>query len=230
MVILKLDIAVPKHLNSPAPAIVDIPGGAWRRINKSTKDAVFYATYGFVGVSITHRTSDAAIFPAAVHDCKTAIRWLRANAEKYQINPDKIGVTGLSSGGHLAVLLETSAGENYLEGDGDYPEYSSSVQAVVDHFGPTNFMKMNDTTGLNLADSNDNFAENSAPSLFLGGPLQEKAELARLANPITYIDPEDPPTFIGHGEKFDKTIEGIGYSIKINVDKKINIEKKVYRK
>ena len=78
---LKLDIAVPKCLKAPAPAIVDIPGGAWRVVHKSTDDAFFYAKYGFIGVSITHRTSDIAPFPAAVHDCKTVIRWLRAHAE-----------------------------------------------------------------------------------------------------------------------------------------------------
>jgi acetyl esterase/lipase len=198
---LTLDIAVPKYLDSPAPAIVDIPGGAWRRINKSAEDALFYAMYGFIGVSITHRTSDIAIFPAAVHDCKCAVRWLRAHAEKYHINPDKIGVTGVSSGGHLAALLGTSGDDNYLEGKGDYLKYSSRVQAVVDHFGPTDFMKMNDTTGLGLSNFLEHFKADSPESLFLGGPLKEKTELARLANPITYIDSEDSPMFIGHGEK-----------------------------
>lgn len=195
---LKLDIAVPKYLKAPAPAIVDIPGGAWRVINKSVEDALFYAGYGFIGVSITHRTSDIAVFPAAVHDCKTAIRWLRAHAKEYSINPDKIGVTGFSSGGHLAALLGTSGGDPFLEGKGDYPDYSSRVQAVVDHFGPTDFLKMNDTE---LADRIDHFAEDSPESLFLGGRLREKVELARLANPIMYVDPEDPPVLIGHGEK-----------------------------
>jgi acetyl esterase/lipase len=195
---LKLDIAVPNCLKAPAPAIVDIPGGAWRVVRNSPDDALFYANYGFIGVSITHRTSDIAPFPAAVHDCKTVIRWLRAHAEKYHINPDKIGVTGFSSGGHLAVLLGTSGGDVYLEGHGGYEDYSSRVQAVVDHFGPTDFLKMNDT---DLPEHTDVFSPDSAPSLFLGGPLREKADLARLANPITYIDPKDPPVLIGHGEK-----------------------------
>jgi len=195
---LKLDIAVPKYLRAPAPAIVDIPGGSWRVVNKSVEDALFYAKYGFIGVSVTHRTSDIAVFPAAVHDCKTVIRWLRAHAKEYNIDPDRIGVTGFSSGGHLAVLLGTSGGDSYLEGKGDYLDYSSTVQAVVDHFGPTDFFKMNDSE---LADRIDHFTEDSPESLFLGGPLREKADLARLANPIMYIDPEDPPVFIGHGEK-----------------------------
>jgi acetyl esterase/lipase len=194
---LKLDIAVPKYLKAPVPAIVDIPGGSWRVVNKSAEDALFYAKYGFIGVSITHRTSDIAVFPAAVHDCKAAIRWLRAHAKEFQIDPEKIGVFGFSSGGHLAVLLGTSGGDVFLEGKGDYPDYSSSVQAVVDHFGPTDFLKMNDSE---LADRIDHFAADSPESLFLGGPLREKADLARLANPTQYIDPKDPPVFIGHGE------------------------------
>jgi acetyl esterase/lipase len=195
---LKLDIAVPKYLKTPAPAIVDIPGGSWRVVKKSAEDALFYAKCGFIGVSITHRTSDIAIFPAAVHDCKAVIRWLRAHAEEYSLDPDKIGVTGFSSGGHLAALLGTSGGDSFLEGKGDYMDYSSSVQAVVDHFGPTDFLKMNDSE---LSDHIDHFAKNSPESLFLGGPLREKTELAHLANPINYIDPEDPPVLIGHGEK-----------------------------
>jgi acetyl esterase/lipase len=195
---LTLDIASPDNLIEPAPAIVDIPGGAWRNVRKSAEDAIWYAQQGFIGVSITHRTSDIAIFPAAVHDCKTVIRWLRANAEKYNINPDRIGVTGFSSGGHLAALLGTSGGDPYLEGEGGYPEFSSRVQAVVDNFGPTDFLKMND---VRFADFIDHFDAQSPESLFLGGPIKEKPELVRLANPITYIDPKDPPIWIGHGEK-----------------------------
>jgi acetyl esterase/lipase len=195
---LTLDIAYPDNLIEPAPAIVDIPGGAWRTVRKSAEDAIWYAQQGFIGVSITHRTSDIAIFPAAVHDCKTVIRWLRAQAKKYNINPDKIGVTGFSSGAHLAVLLGTSGGDPYLEGDGGYPEYSSRVQAVVDNFGPTDFLRMSD---VRFADFIDHFDAKSPESLFLGGPIKEKPELAKLANPITYIDPKDPPVWIGHGEK-----------------------------
>jgi acetyl esterase/lipase len=128
---LKLDIAVPKYLKAPAPAIVDIPGGAWRTIRKSAEDALFYAQYGFVGVSITHRTSDVAVFPAAVHDCKTAIRWLRAHAKEYDIDPARIGVTGFSSGGHLAALLGTSGGDPYLEGRGGYKRRPTSPASPI---------------------------------------------------------------------------------------------------
>ena len=196
---LKLDIAVPRNLAAPAPAVVDIQGGSWRRIQNSVEDAKSWARYGFVGVSITHRTSDVAVFPAAVHDCKAVIRWLRANARKYSIDPDRIGVYGFSSGGHLAALLGTSGGDEYLEGAEGNPGYSSRVQAVVDHFGPTDFMKMND--GKEVAGVIDHFAPDSPESLFLGGALKERTVMARLANPLTYIDAGDPPTLIAHGEK-----------------------------
>jgi acetyl esterase/lipase len=198
---LKLDIAVPKYLNFPAPAIVDFPGGAWRICNKSADDARFYAEYGFVGVSVEYRTSDIAIFPAAVHDCKAAIRFLRAHAKEYNINPDKIGVTGISAGAYLAVLLGTSDNNNYLEGDGGYPQYSSTVQAVVDHFGPIDFLNGNDTIGLGLKDFNSFSPSESPEALFLGGPLDERKEIAKLASPLTYIDANDPPILIIHGEK-----------------------------
>lgn len=199
---LKLDLAVPKYLKTPAPAIVDFPGGAWRICNKSADDARFYAKYGFIGVSVEYRTSDIALFPAAVHDCKTAIRWLRAHAGNYQIDTGKIGVTGISAGGYLAAMLGTSSGDRYLEGAGGFPEYSSAVQAVVDHFGPTDFLTTIDTTGLGLRDfNNDQFSENSPAALFLGGIPSKLPEKARQASPITYIDPNDPPTLIGHGEK-----------------------------
>lgn len=198
---LKLDIVVPKYLNSPAPAIVEFPGGAWRICNKSVDDARLYAEYGFVGVSVEYRTSDIAIFPAAVHDCKAAIRFLRAHAKEYNINPDRIGVTGTSAGAYFAVLLGTSDNDKYLEGDGGYPKYSSTVQAVVDHFGPIDFLKGNDTTGLDLKNINSFSTSESPGALFLGGPIDERKEIARLASPLSYIDANDPPTLIIHGEK-----------------------------
>jgi acetyl esterase/lipase len=198
---LKLDIAVPKYLNSPAPAIVDFPGGAWRICNKSVDDARFYARYGFVGISAEYRTSDIAIFPAAVHDCKAAIRFLRAHAKDYNINPDRIGTTGISAGAYFAALLGTSGNNDYLEGVEGFPQYSSNVQAVVDHFGPVDFLDGNDTTGLGLRDFNS-FSDSESPeALYLGGPVRERKEIARLASPLTYIDANDPPVLIIHGEK-----------------------------
>jgi len=108
---LKLDIAYPKDNKGKLPAIVYIHGGGWEGGGKPTDQTVLFAGYGFVGIAIEYRVSSTAKFPAAVHDCKTAIRWTRANAKKYGIDPDHIGVIGESAGGHLSALMGASGGE-----------------------------------------------------------------------------------------------------------------------
>ena len=132
--------------------------------------------------------------------------WLRANAEKYQIDADHIGIWGTSAGGHLVAILGTSGGDPYLEGFGGMPtntslrkyrgkevtfEFSSEVQAVVDHFGPTDFLKMGGNHSRPM----------SAESRFLGGKITGLKEQVRRANPITYVDKDDPPILIIHGRK-----------------------------
>jgi acetyl esterase/lipase len=192
---LRLDIALPKGLAKPAPAVVHIHGGGFANGAKSARHAVRYAGEGFVGVSINYRLSGVAPFPAAVQDCKAAIRWLRANAEKYHIDPDHIGIWGTSAGGHLVAIVGTSGGDQYLEGYGGNAEFSSDVQAVVDHFGPTDFLKM----------GGNHLAANSPESRFLGGKITGLPDQVRRANPITYVDKDDPPMLIMHGKE-DKTV------------------------
>lgn len=187
---LKLDIAYPKDNKGKLPAIVYIHGGGFEGGAKPTDQTVFYAKNGFIGIAIEYRLSDVAKFPAAVHDCKTAIRWTRANAKKYGIDPEKIGVIGESAGGYLVAMMGTSGGNSYLEGDGPYKEYSSSVQAVVDLFGPIDFSVMKD-------------APTGPVAKFLGKTAQEAPELAIKANAITYVDAKDAPTLMIHGEKDD---------------------------
>lgn len=195
-----LDIAWPKDLSQPVPCIVEIHGGAWQGGSKNINAALKYARRGYVGVSINYRLSGVAKFPAGVHDCKAAIRWLRANAEKYHIDPNRIGVHGGSAGGHLVALLGTSGGDPYLEGDGGNLEYSSNVQAVVDHYGPTDMLKMEDGKH-----SMRHLTPNSPESRWLGGPITEIPGVVAKANPITYIDAQDPPILIMHGEN-DMTV------------------------
>jgi acetyl esterase/lipase len=193
---LKLDIAYPKDNNGKLPAIVYIHGGGFSGGEKPTNQTVFFAKNGFAGIAIEYRLSGEAKFPAAIHDCKTAVRWTRANAKKYGIDPDKIGVIGESAGGYLSAIMGTSGGDSYLGGDSPYRRYSSNVQAVVDLFGPTDFARMNDVpTGM------DHNSADSPESKFLGKLVQEDPELVKKANPITYVDAADPPTLIIHGEK-----------------------------
>jgi acetyl esterase/lipase len=197
---LTLDIARPRGLSAPVPAIVHIHGGGWRGGKKNINEAEYYAMAGFVGVSINYRLSGVAIFPAGVQDCKAAIRWLRANAAEYRIDADRIGVIGGSAGGHLAALLGTSGGDPYLEGNLGNAEYSSRVQCVVDHWGPTDFLRMDDVPGRIV-----HLGPDSPEAQWLGGQITGLEEQVKRANPITYIDAADPPVLIVHGEK-DPTV------------------------
>ena len=189
-----LIIAYPEKRTNPLPAIIHFHGGGWRQGKASGGTAVRFAREGFVGISIHYRLSQEAVFPAAVHDCKTAVRWVRAHASKYGIDPTRIGVFGGSAGGHLAALVGMSAGDKYLEGDGPWQEYSSDVQAVAENYGPTDFLKMNDAPGRMDHDSPD-----SPESQFIGGPIQDMPDQVQKANPIQYVDSTDPPTLIIHG-------------------------------
>lgn len=190
-----LIIAYPEKPLKLRPAIIHFHGGGWKQGKAEAKTAEWLAREGFVGISVNYRLSEEAIFPAAVHDCKAAIRWTRAHAEKYGIDPDRIGVFGGSAGGHLAVLVGLSASDEYLEGEGPYASYSSKVQAVVENYGPTDFLKMNAAPG-----SMDHDSPTSPESLFIGGPIQQNQEQVQKANPINYVDFSDPPILIIHGK------------------------------
>jgi acetyl esterase/lipase/type 1 glutamine amidotransferase len=187
---LTLDAAYPKEMSGNAPAIVHIHGGGWQKGQKSARYAIQFARNGFVGFSINYRLSGTALFPAGVHDCKTAIRWVRANAKKYNVDPNRIGIVGSSAGGHLVSLLGTSGGDDYLEGDGPHQEFSSRVQSVVNHFGPMDLAHINDSP------SNDVWRQEK----WLGKSIAEASDEIRRANPMTFIDAQDPPTLTIHGE------------------------------
>jgi len=197
---LLLDIAYPKQTEPRRPAVVQIHGGGWRNGSKSSVAALSYARMGYVGVSINYRLSGDAPFPAGVHDCKAAIRWVRANASKYGIEADHIGVIGGSAGGHLVALLGTSGGDSYLEGDLGNLEHSSRVQCVIDEWGPTDFLRMDDASG-----RINHRGPNSPESLWIGGQITKLPEQVKRANPITYVDAKDPPVLLIHGEE-DRTV------------------------
>lgn len=187
---IKLDLYLPKNSEERTyPAVVWIHGGAWRGGDRNFCPMVGMVPNGYVVASIDYRLAPASAYPAQIEDCKAAIRWLRANSEKYRIDPDRIGVIGASAGGHLAALLGTAPDQPELEGDG-HIEQTSRVQAVVDLCGPTDLERIADIQWrIDLLTD------------LLGGPLAQKQELLRLANPITFITPDDPPFLIMHGEK-----------------------------
>ena len=189
------DVAEPDRL----PLIVWIHGGAWRAGNKQNCPALPFTTKGYVAASISYRLSHEAIFPAQIEDCKAAIRWLRANAERYKIDPNRIGVWGSSAGGHLVALLGASGDVIKLEGSGGNLGFSSRVQAVCDFFGPTDFLKMDQESLPNSPIIHD--APDSPESKLVGGAIQEYPDRVARANPITYVSPDDPPFLIVHGDK-----------------------------
>ena len=198
---LKLDIYRSKEkAEAPQPLIVWIHGGAWRAGDKRNCPAIRLVSTGYIVASINYRLSQQAIYPAQIYDCKAAIRWLRANAAEYDIDPERVGVWGSSAGGHLVALLGTSGGVKALSdpklGNGDE---SSRVQAVCDFFGPTDLLQM-DAHALETAPFKHD-APDSPESRLIGGPIQEHPEKVARANPITYVTDDDPPFLIVHGDQ-----------------------------
>ncbi len=188
----KLDLYLPKGNNTRLPVIVWVHGGAWMSGSKDNPGpALTYVAKGYGVASINYRLSQHATFPAQIYDCKAAIRWLRANADKYHLDADHIGVWGPSAGGHLVALLGTSGDAKEIEGDLGNGDQSSRVQAVVDWFGPTDLTKMG---GMHDRPS-------SPEARLIGGLVQDKPGEANAANPITYVSKDDPPFLIMHGDK-----------------------------
>ena len=153
---------------------------------------------GYIVVSLDYRLSGEAPFPAAIEDCKAAVRWLRANAATYHIDPDHIGAWGHSAGGHLAALLGTSGGVAELESAGDNSTFSSRVQAVCDMSGPSDILQLYET----VSSSNDGRAGRTKSSIeqFLGGSVEQNKAKAIAASPITYVSKDDAAFLIIHGE------------------------------
>ncbi|HEX4613295.1 MAG TPA: alpha/beta hydrolase, partial [Urbifossiella sp.] len=140
---LQLNLARPKTGAGPFPAVVCIHGGGFRAGKREGYDGLIVklAQKGYVAATVSYRLAPKYPFPAAVHDTKAAVRWVRANAAKYQIDPDRIGVTGSSAGGHLAQFLGVTGDVAEFEGAGGNPGVSSKVRCVVNVYGPSDFTK-----------------------------------------------------------------------------------------
>lgn len=196
----KMDIYIPEGAG-PFPAVVLIHGGAFKMGDKAmdATNAAKLVANGYVAVAINYRLSGEAKFPAAVHDAKAAVRYVRANASTYRINPSKIGSWGASAGGNLAAMLGTSGGDAYLEGtQGDYVGTSSNVQATIDWFGPINFSTMVQE-GLALGFASTYNVDNESAYMGVDANDPVNNALVQKANPTTYIDAQDPPFWVQVG-------------------------------
>jgi acetyl esterase/lipase len=192
----------------PLPAVVWIHGGAWFLGDKTPCPALPLIDHGFVVVSINYRLTSAGPFPAQIEDCKGAIRFIRAHAAEYHVDPDRIGVWGESAGGHLAALLGTSGGSAAVEGDvGGNLDQSSRVQAVCDWFGPTDLTQF--TAEATANGHPPGGFDNYIMRAFLGGDPLQHLDLVTLANPIHFLPAGPatgvPPFLIMHGDH-DRTV------------------------
>jgi len=192
----KLDLYLPAS-SSVHPVVVWVHGGAWLAGNKENPPALRFLKRGWAVASLNYRLSQHARFPAQIEDCKAAIRWLRAHAQEYRLDSDHFAAWGASAGGHLVALLGTADPKAGFD-VGAYLDQSSRVQCVVDFFGPTDLLRMNEQR---LPGTMDHDGPESPESRLLGGPVQERREAARLASPLSFVTVDDPPFLIVHGDR-----------------------------
>lgn len=191
-----LDLYVPPGAG-PHALVIWVHGGAWRTGSKANPLPLrLLAGERYAIASVNYRLSHQAKFPAQIEDCKAAVRWLRANAAKYRLDPKRFAAWGASAGGHLAALLGT-AGDRFDLGEEN--DKSSRVQAVVDYYGPTDFLQM-DAHALASAPF-QHAAVDSPESVLIGGPLLENDLMAARANPVTHVSRDDAPFLIVHGDQ-----------------------------
>ena len=188
---LLLDLYLPEKGVEKPPLVVWIHGGGWVAGSKRRVPIDFLLEEGFAVASINYRLAPREVFPAQVHDCKGAIRWLRAHAGEYGFDPDRIGVAGESAGGHLAAMLGTTVGDSNLEGViGGNVGYSSDVAAVCDLAGPADLAGFADYDRLN--------GSLSVVRAFLGASVDGAPERVASASPVSYVDGGDAPFLILH--------------------------------
>lgn len=189
---LRLDLFQPESNEPVVPGLIFIHGGGWSSGDKSMYEYYgnVFARKGYALASIEYRLSGEATFPAALHDCKCAVRWMRANAADLGVDPDRIAVAGGSAGGHLALLVGYTADLPEFEGNGGHEGVSSAVKCVVDIYGPTD---------LTADFVRDNAFARRVVGQFLGASIEQQPQQYEQASPITHVDGDDPPTLILHG-------------------------------
>ncbi len=192
---LMLDLYIPASKLSPY-LIVWVHGGAWHSGSRESPPLSFVQA-GYALASVDYRLSVEARFPAQIHDIKAAIRYLRANAAKHGYRSDKIIIAGSSAGAHLAVLTGVTNNDRALEGNlGEYANTSSSIQAILDYYGPTNF-----TSILKQSTPHGVGVRGPAMALLLGKTVDNIPEMAQKASPVFQVDAHDPPLLIFHGDQ-----------------------------
>ncbi len=196
---LQMDIYRPKNVWGQLPAVVCIHGGGWANGTRANHGRVAQAlaARGYVAATISYRLSGEAAFPAAIQDCKAAVRFLRANASEYGIDAEHIGAIGLSAGGHLTALLATSAGVEELEGEGGNANVSSAIQAAVPMGAQTDLLSARTREISAIEDRGQIWRQ------FLGGTLDDRPSTYQLASPLYHLDQGDPPCWFITGETDD---------------------------
>lgn len=195
-----LDLYLPRERKSdrPLPVVAFIHGGGWingDRIGTAAGCIQMARTGDYAAVGVGYRLTSEAAFPAQIHDCKAAIRWIRGHAKELNLDPGKIAVWGSSAGGHLSSLLGTSGDVKELEGDlGSFDDQSSRVNCVVNLCGPEDFM-----VGLMFDKEGKPIVKDDAVMGLLGGTYEEKPAVAKAASPVTFVSSDDPPFLHFHG-------------------------------
>ena len=192
----RLDLYLPATTGGPArPLVVWVHGGAWESGDRRVCPAAFLVARGYVVASIGYRLSNQAIFPAQIEDCKAAVRWLRAHAPEYGIDPKRVGAWGASAGGHLVALLGTTGHAKKFD-VGENLDQSSAVQCVVDWYGPADFLHWGDPAVSVKLDKPD-----TAAARLLGGTVTAHQDEAKAASPVDFVDKDSAPFLIMHGNQ-----------------------------
>lgn len=215
----KLDLYLPKTASTkPLPLVVYIHGGGWLEGQKEDASPLYplLKSGNFAGAAIAYRLTKEAVWPAQIHDCKAALRWIAAHASEYGIDSQRVALYGISAGGHLVSLLGTSVGVSELDGDVGTKGPSVGIRCILNFCGPVNFLTIPGKGS--IIDTED--LKSPVGRLF-GGPMSHHLDTARIASPVTYATPDDPPFLHIHGTKddlvpvdqareFDATLEKVG--------------------
>jgi acetyl esterase/lipase len=194
-----LDVYIPKS-DRPLPLIIWVHGGAWSAGSKDGNNpALAYLGKGYAVAAINYRYSQHAVFPAQIQDCQAAIRFLRSQAKDYNLEPDRFAAWGSSAGGHLVALMGTAGDHKAFEAVGKVKTGSNAVQAVIDWYGPIDFLQMNKQTTVKGRIDHD--SPTAPEAKLIGGAVQDNKDKVNAANPMTYIAKDNPPFLIMHGDQ-----------------------------